>query len=113
MGMVVTVSLFNVLAPYVSNPMFDISPLWHLVMGGFAFGMVFMATDPVSASATNKGKWIYGFLIGFMVSIVRVLNPAYAEGMMLAILFMNVFAPIIDYFVVQNNIQRRMKRYVN
>ena len=112
LGMIITVLGFNLLAPYVSNPMFDVSPLWHLVTGGFAFGLVFMATDPVSAAVTNKGKWIYGFLIGFMIALIRVINPAYAEGVMLAILFMNVFAPIIDYFVVQNNIQRRMKRHV-
>jgi Na+-transporting NADH:ubiquinone oxidoreductase subunit B len=86
-------------------------PAWqHLIMGGFAFGCVFMATDPVSASQTNKGKLIYGFLIGALVVIIRVFNPAYPEGVMLAILLMNVFAPLIDHYVVQANIRRRMKR---
>lgn len=81
---------------------------YHLVMGGFMFGMVFMATDPVSASGTNAGKWVYGILIGVMVILIRVFNPAYPEGMMLAILFGNVFAPLIDHFVVQANIKRRL-----
>jgi Na+-transporting NADH:ubiquinone oxidoreductase subunit B len=86
-------------------------PAWqHLVMGGFAFGCVFMATDPVSASQTNKGKYIYGFLIGALVVIIRVFNPAYPEGVMLAILLMNVFAPLIDHYVVQANIRKRMNR---
>lgn len=86
-------------------------PWWqHLIMGGFAFGIVFMATDPVSAAQTQTGKWIYGFLIGFLAILIRVLNPAYPEGVMLAILFMNVFSPLIDYYVVQSNIKRRMKR---
>jgi len=82
----------------------------HLLIGGFAFGIVFMATDPVSASQTNKGKWIYGFLIGFLSILIRVFNPAYPEGVMLAILLMNVFAPTIDHYVVQGNIKKRMKR---
>ena len=81
---------------------------YHLVMGGFMFGMVFMATDPVSAAGTNAGKWIYGLLIGFMVILIRAFNPAYPEGMMLAILFANVFAPLIDHFVVRANIRRRL-----
>jgi Na+-transporting NADH:ubiquinone oxidoreductase subunit B len=86
-------------------------PAWHhLIMGGFAFGCVFMATDPVSASQTNKGKLIYGFLIGALVVIIRVFNPAYPEGVMLAILLMNVFAPLIDHYVVEANIRKRMKR---
>jgi len=79
-------------------------------MGGFAFGAVFMATDPVTAAQTETGKWIYGFLIGILSVLIRVLNPAYPEGVMLAILLMNVFAPLIDYFVVQSNIRRRLKR---
>jgi len=79
-------------------------------MGGFAFGAVFMATDPVSASQTNKGKYIYGFLIGVLAVLIRVLNPAYPEGMMLAILFMNVFAPLVDYYIVEANIKKRLKR---
>ncbi|EZH74677.1 Na(+)-translocating NADH-quinone reductase subunit B [Aquimarina atlantica] len=82
----------------------------HLIIGGFAFGVVFMATDPVTASQTNKGKWIYGFLIGFISILIRVFNPAYPEGVMLAILLMNVFAPTIDHYVVQGNIKKRMKR---
>jgi Na+-transporting NADH:ubiquinone oxidoreductase subunit B len=86
-------------------------PAWqHLIMGGFAFGCVFMATDPVSASQTNRGKLLYGFLIGALVVIIRVFNPAYPEGVMLAILLMNVFAPLIDHYVVEANIRKRMKR---
>jgi len=84
----------------------------HLVLGGFAFGAVFMATDPVTAAQTETGKWIYGFLIGFIAILVRVLNPAYPEGVMLAILLMNVFAPLIDYYVIQSSIKKRMKRAV-
>lgn len=83
---------------------------YHLVFGGFAFGAVFMATDPVTAARTEKGKWFYGFFIGALAIIIRVLNPGYPEGMMLAILFMNVFAPLIDYYVVEGNIKKRMKR---
>ena len=94
-----------------TNPMFSLSPLWHIVAGGFAFGLVFMATDPVSASMTRMGKYYYGALIGFMTILVRVINPAYPEGVMLAILFANVFAPLIDYFVVQANIKKRKVRY--
>ena len=94
-----------------SNAMFSVPPQWHLVIGGLAFGLVFMATDPVSASMTSTGKWIYGFLIGFMTVLIRVVNPAYPEGIMLAILFGNVFAPLIDWFVVQMNVRRRAARY--
>ncbi len=82
----------------------------HLLIGGFAFGVVFMATDPVTASQTTKGKWIYGFLVGFISIMIRVFNPAYPEGVMLAILLMNVFAPTIDHYVVQGNVKKRMKR---
>ena len=82
----------------------------HLVLGGFAFGAIFMATDPVTAARTETGKWIYGFLIGVIAIVVRVLNPGYPEGMMLAILLMNIFACLIDYYVVQANIKRRLKR---
>lgn len=89
----------------------DIPPMWHLVIGGFAFGTVFMATDPVSAAMTHKGKWVYGLLIGFMTVLVRSINPAFPEGIMLAILFANVFAPFIDWCVVQGNIKRRVARY--
>ncbi|AUP78429.1 NADH:ubiquinone reductase (Na(+)-transporting) subunit B [Flavivirga eckloniae] len=88
------------------------STVWwhHLLIGGFAFGVVFMATDPVTASQTNKGKWVYGFLIGFISIMIRVFNPAYPEGVMLAILLMNVFAPTIDHYVIQGNVKKRMKR---
>jgi Na+-transporting NADH:ubiquinone oxidoreductase subunit B len=92
-------------------PMMAVPPHYHLVVGGLAFGLVFMATDPVSASMTEKGKWIYGVLIGFMTVLIRAINPAYPEGIMLAILFGNVFAPLIDWSVVQANVKRRMKRY--
>lgn len=88
----------------------DVPAYYHLILGGFAFGAVFMATDPVTASQTNTGKYIYGFLIGVMAVLIRVFNPAYPEGMMLAILLLNVFAPTIDYYVVQANIKRRLKR---
>ena len=93
-----------------TNSMFNLLPHWHLVLGGFAFGCAFMATDPVTAANTLKGQYVYGALIGAMVILVRVLNPAYPEGMMLAILFANVFAPLIDYFVIQANIKRRQRR---
>ena len=82
----------------------------HLMIGGFAFGIVYMATDPVTGSQTNRGKWIYGFLIGFFSILIRVFNPAYPEGVMLAILLMNVFAPTIDHYVVQSNVKKRLKR---
>jgi Na+-transporting NADH:ubiquinone oxidoreductase subunit B len=95
-----------------SNPMFAMPWYWHLVVGGYAFGLAFMVTEPVSASHTNMGRYIYGALIGFMVVMIRVVNPAFPEGMMLAILFGNVFAPLIDYFVVQANIKRRARRHV-
>ncbi|MCK4880767.1 MAG: NADH:ubiquinone reductase (Na(+)-transporting) subunit B [Bacteroidales bacterium] len=86
-------------------------PFWeHLLLGGFAFGAVFMATDPVTATQTEKGKWIYGFLIGFLAILIRVLNPAYPEGVMMAILLMNVFAPLIDHYIVEGNIKKRLKR---
>ena len=111
-GMVATASLLNWVGSE-TNAMFEMPWHWHLVTGGFAFGMMFMATDPVSASLTNKGKWYFGFLIGFMCVMIRVVNPAYPEGMMLAILFANLFAPLIDHFVVQANIKRRAKRYVS
>jgi Na+-transporting NADH:ubiquinone oxidoreductase subunit B len=93
-----------------SNAMFQLAPHWHLVIGSFAFGLVFMATDPVSAAQTETGRWIYGFLIGTLCILVRVVNPAYPEGVMLAILLGNVFAPLIDYFVVAANIRRRVAR---
>ncbi len=94
------------------NPMLSMPWHWHVVVGGFAFGAVFMATDPVSATATETGKWIYGLLIGFLTFVIRVVNPAFPEGIMLAILFGNIFAPVIDYFVVRANIRRRIRRSV-
>ena len=109
LGMVVTSTLLNLVGSD-TNPMFAMPWYWHLVVGGFAFGMVFMATDPVSAAMTNLGRWYFGALIGFMVVLIRVVNPAFPEGMMLAILFANLFAPLIDYFVVKSNIKRREKR---
>ena len=108
LGMVLTSSLFNLLPS--SNPMFAMPFYWHLVLGGFAFGAVFMATDPVSAAMTNNGRWFYGILIGFMCVLIRVVNPAFPEGMMLAILFGNLFAPLLDHFVMQSNIKRRLAR---
>jgi Na+-transporting NADH:ubiquinone oxidoreductase subunit B len=95
-----------------TNQMFSVGPAWHLVTGSFAFAAVFMATDPVSASMTNTGRWIYGILIGILGLLIRTINPAFPEGWMLAILFMNVFAPLIDYFVVNSNIKRRISRNV-
>jgi len=111
LGMIATSCLFNAIGSD-TNPMFALPWYWHLVMGGFAFGTVFMATDPVSASFTDKAKWGYGILIGLMVVLIRVVNPAFPEGMMLAILFANLFAPLFDYFVVQGNIKRRLNRNV-
>jgi Na+-transporting NADH:ubiquinone oxidoreductase subunit B len=93
-----------------TNPYFDVPFWWHMVLGGWAFGMVYMATDPVTGAHTNAGRWIYGLLIGVLVVLIRVVNPAYPEGMMLAILFMNVFAATIDHFVVQANVRRRRAR---
>jgi Na+-transporting NADH:ubiquinone oxidoreductase subunit B len=92
------------------NPFMELPFYYHFVMGGFAFGAVFMATDPVTSSQTEKGKWIYGFLVGVLSILIRVLNPAYPEGVMLAILLMNVFAPLIDYFVIQSSIKKRLGR---
>jgi Na+-transporting NADH:ubiquinone oxidoreductase subunit B len=108
-GMVASTLLLNAIGSD-SNPMFAMPWYWHLVVGGFAFGMFFMATDPVSASMTNKGKWFFGALIGLMVVMIRVINPAFPEGMMLAILFANLFSPLIDHFVVQANVKRRVAR---
>jgi Na+-transporting NADH:ubiquinone oxidoreductase subunit B len=105
-----TALLMNLAAGPTSPSIFTLPAHYHLVMGGFAFGMVFMATDPVSGSGTPTGKWIYGILIGVMAVLIRTVNPAYPEGMMLAILFMNVFAPLIDFYVVKANIRRRLKR---
>lgn len=110
-GLVATAFLTNLLAGSSTNAMLTLPPHYHLVMGGFLFGTVFMATDPVSASYTNRGRWIYGIMIGFLTVIIRSVNPAYPEGTMLAILLMNAFSPLIDYFVVQGNMKKRMARY--
>jgi Na+-transporting NADH:ubiquinone oxidoreductase subunit B len=109
LGMGLTALMFNSIGS-ATNPMFSVTPQWHFVIGSFAFACVYMATDPVSAAMTNIGRYIYGFLIGVLGVLVRVVNPAYPEGWMLAILFMNAFAPLIDYFVVNANIKRRMAR---
>lgn len=111
LGMAGMAFIFNTIGSE-TNPMFALAPHWHLVLGSFAFAIVFMATDPVSASMTNVGRWIYGILIGVLGVLIRVVNPAYPEGWMLAILFMNAFAPTIDYFVMKSNIQRRKARHV-
>jgi Na+-transporting NADH:ubiquinone oxidoreductase subunit B len=110
LGMVATSLLFNTIGSD-TNHMFAFPWYWHLTVGGFAFGMVYMATDPVSAAMTNTGRWIFGALVGGMTVLIRVVNPAFPEGIMLAILFSNMFAPTIDYFVMQANIRRRMKRH--
>jgi Na+-transporting NADH:ubiquinone oxidoreductase subunit B len=109
LGMVAMSSLLNWIGSD-TNPAFQLPFYWHFVLGGFAFGMVYMATDPVSASMTNKGKWAYGAFIGVLVVIIRVINPAFPEGMMLAILFANLSAPLIDWFVVRANVKRRIAR---
>ncbi len=109
LGMIITTLILNVVGPE-SQAVYAVPWYWHLVLGGFAFGAIFMATDPVSASMTRTGMWIYGGLIGFIAILIRVVNPAFAEGVMLAILFGNVFAPVIDHFVVQSHIRRRKLR---
>lgn len=109
-GVVASSLLFNVVGSN-TNPMFSLTPQWHFVIGGLAFGMVYMATDPVSASMTDTGRFWYGVLIGVMTVLIRVVNPAFPEGIMLAILFANLFAPLIDWFVVQANVKRRAARY--
>jgi Na+-transporting NADH:ubiquinone oxidoreductase subunit B len=109
-GAVVTALLFQLL-PEPGNPLYRVPVHWHLVLGGFAFGLVFMATDPVSAAQTATGQWCYGLLIGFLSILIRVANPAYPEGVMLAILMGNVFAPLFDYFVIRANVKRRMLRH--
>ena len=113
LGVLLGGAVFSTLLNFIgsdTNSMFAMPWYWHVVTGGFAFGMFFMATDPVSASFTNSAKWAYGFLIGLMCVLIRVLNPAFPEGMMLAILFANLWAPLFDYFVAQSNIKRRMAR---
>lgn len=110
LGMVGLASLFNAVGS-ATNSMFQVTPLWHLVIGGFAFGTVYMATDPVSAAHSRPGQYVYGILIGVMTVLVRVVNPGFPEGIMLAILFGNVFAPVIDRIFVNRNIKRRKLRY--
>ncbi len=109
-GTIATAMLFNSIGSE-TNLFLNVPFWWHFVLGGWAFGMVFMATDPVSAAATNTGRYIYGFFVGALVVLIRVVNPAYPEGMMLSILLMNVFAPLIDHYVVKANIKRRNARY--
>ena len=109
-GMILMSSLLNLVGSE-TNPMFNIPWYWHLVIGSFAFGLVFMATEPVSGSGTNTGRWIYGFVIGVTVILIRVINPAFPEGMMLAILFANLLAPVIDHMVVMSNIKKRKALY--
>ena len=109
LGMAATAALFNFIGSE-TNPMFGMPWYWHLVLGGFAFGMIYMATDPVSAAMTDVGKWWYGVMIGVMCVLIRVVNPAFPEGMMLAILFANLFAPLIDWAVVRANVKRRLAR---
>ncbi len=110
-GLVSTATLTNFMAPISTNTMLSIPPHYHLVMGSFLFGVTFMATEPVSGAHTDTGRWIYGICIGALTVIIRSINPAYPEGVMLAILLMNAFAPLIDYYVVQSNIRRRRVRY--
>lgn len=108
-GLIATAGLFNIIGSE-TNPMFGLPVYWHLVLGGFMFGAVYMATDPVSAAMTNTGRFYFGCLVGFMTVLIRVINPAYPEGVMLAILFANLFAPLIDYAVISANVRRRIKR---
>ena len=110
LGTFVTASLLNAIGS-ATNPFFEVTPAWHFVLGGWAFGTVFMATEPVSAPSVRAGHYIYGALIGILTVLIRVVNPAYPEGIMLAILFMNLFAPLIDYFAIQANIKRRQARH--
>jgi Na+-transporting NADH:ubiquinone oxidoreductase subunit B len=109
-GAGITATLLNVIGSD-TNPQFAMPFWWHYVVGGMAFATVFMATDPVSAPYTRQGHWYYGFLIGVLIIVVRVLNPAYPEGLLVAILLMNVFSPLIDHYVVRSHIRRRRARY--
>ena len=111
LGLVGTALLTNLVAPFSSNSMFTIPPHYHLVMGSFLFGAAFMATEPVTGCHTNQGRWVYGILFGSLTVIIRAINPAYPEGVMLSILFVNAFAALIDWFVIQANIKRRQARY--
>ena len=110
-GLGITAYLSNLMAPFSSNTMLSLPAHYHLVMGGFLFGMAFMATEPVTGCHTNQGRWVYGILFGMLTVIVRAINPAYPEGTMLAILLLNAFAPLIDWFVIQSNIKRRVARH--
>ena len=110
LGAIAAAGLFDLIGSD-TNAMFQMPVHWHLVTGGFAFGLVFMATDPVSATQTDTGRWVYGVLIGVVTILIRVVNPAYPEGVMLAILFGNVFAPLIDWFVIRANVRRRAARH--
>jgi Na+-transporting NADH:ubiquinone oxidoreductase subunit B len=107
LGTAITGILMNL---WGATPMMEIPWYYHFFIGSALFAIVFMATDPVTAASTNRGKWIYGFMIGFIAIVVRVLNPAYPEGWMLAIIFMNTFAPMIDHYIIQNHINKRLKR---
>ena len=109
LGALAITTLFNVISGPETSAFLHMPYHYHVVMGGFAFGLVYMMTDPVSAANTEKGKWIYGFLCGALSILIRTVNPAYPEGTMLAILFVNVFAPLIDHFVIQSNVARRLK----
>jgi Na+-transporting NADH:ubiquinone oxidoreductase subunit B len=109
LGTMAMAGLFNAIGSS-TNPWFGVPFWWHMVLGGWAFGTVFMATDPVTSPFSERGKWIYGALIGAMIVLIRVVNPAYPESVMLVILFMNVMAPVIDYGFVKANIRRRLAR---
>jgi Na+-transporting NADH:ubiquinone oxidoreductase subunit B len=109
-GMVLTAILFNLIGSD-TNPMFSIPWFWHMVLGGFVFGIIFLATDPVTSAHTNIGRWLYGILIGILIVVIRIANPTIPECTMFAILLANIFAPLIDYFVIQINIIRRRQRY--
>ena len=111
-GTLATSMLFNSIGSD-TNPMFSVTFIWHIVIGGYAFGLAFMAVEPVTGSHTNPGRWIYGILIGIMVVLIRVINPAFPEGMMLAILFANLFSPLIDHYVKESNIKKRLKIQAN
>lgn len=110
-GLVSTAILTNLFSPLSTNTMFTIPPHYHLVMGSFLFGTVFMATEPVTGCHTNQGRWIYGIIFGALTVIIRSVNPAYPEGVMLSILFVNAFAALIDWFVIQSNVKRRAARH--
>ncbi len=107
-GLILTAYVFNLLSGPDSMPWFSINPVYHLVVGGFAFGIVYMATDPVSAPGVDRAKWVYGFFIGVLTVLIRVVNPAYPEGVMMAILFMNLFAPLLDYIEIRLHVRKRI-----